>query len=398
MTIFYLTYWSINDGLSVSTAHPNLRILADLDKVSKIYYFSIERSEAPQFKPIALDIPKVEHIPIFSTNYTLRLLTKFADVRHIQKTLAQKAKTLRPDLIIARGAITGIFAYKLHRQTRIPYLVESFEPHADYMQQSGVWHKYGLSYQIEAYYERKIKQTAQHLVTVSHNYYKELADKENISKDRLSMVACCVQLDTFQFSEGLRQDFRTRIQARKDEYVGIYVGKFGSIYYDEEAFWLFKQLYDRLQGNFRLVLLSPTPIHELQAKLQKVNFPLAQTYITCALHTDVPGYLSAADIALSPIRPADCRRFCSPIKNGEYWACGLPILSPEGIGDDSDIIHKNPIAGAIFDLAQPDTIPKATQHLLDILANPQHREQIRQIAIQHRHFDTQKAVYQQIIR
>jgi hypothetical protein len=403
MKIFYISYWGVNDGLSVSTSQPNLRLLAERETVERIYYFTVERqdSTAASFQPVALAIAKTVHIPIVSRSFFLRPLTKFADLWRIWQSIKTTAAKEGVDFIICRGAITAMFGYWLSNKTGKPYIVESFEPHADYMHESGVWSKNSLAYRIESRYEDKAKQTAAALVTVSHNYWQQLTAVEKIAADKVFVVPCTVQLDAFAFDAVQRAAVRARLgetlAIAERTRVGIYVGKFGSIYYDEEAFELFKAAYNFYGGDFFLILLSPTPIAELQAKLARVGFPLAACFITCAPHHEVPHYLSAADFAFSPIRPAACRRFCSPIKDGEYWAAGLPILIPDGVGDDSDIIAAQPQGGAIFDAKQPLSILAALEKVEAQMQKPDYREAARALAAEHRNFELQKAVYAAVL-
>jgi glycosyltransferase involved in cell wall biosynthesis len=398
MNIFFISYWGVNDGLSVSTSQPNLRLIAEREDVKQIYYFTVERQDATAatFQPVQLDIAKTQHIPIVSRPLFLRPLTKFADLWRIWSKIKAIAQNHRPDLIICRGAITAMFGYWLSQKTGAPYIVESFEPHADYMYESGVWSRNGLAYQIERRYEQKAKQTASALVTVSHNYEQELINVEKLPAEKIYVVPCTVQLDTFAPNEEQRAELRIRLDIAPEERVGIYVGKFGSIYYDAEAFDLFKAAYNFFGGQFRLLLLSPTPVAELQQKLARVGFPLDKAFITCAPHAEVPHYLAAADFAFSPIRPADCRRFCSPIKDGEYWAAGLPFLIPDGVGDDSDIIRAAGYGGAIFDAKNPMSVVSALQSIAEQISQTNYRQEVRQLAIEHRHFDIQRRVYEAI--
>jgi hypothetical protein len=48
----------------------------------------------------------------------------------------------------------------------------------------------------------------------------------------------------------------------------------------------------------------------------------------------IPAYLSAADIGFVAVRQWPSKRYCSPIKTGEYLSCGLPVIVPEGVSDD----------------------------------------------------------------
>ena len=60
--------------------------------------------------------------------------------------------------------------------------------------------------------------------------------------------------------------------------------------------------------------------------------------ITECIHSKVPNYLSAADVALALVKIGESKKHLSPIKVGEYWSCGLPVLIPKGIGDETQII------------------------------------------------------------
>ncbi len=51
-------------------------------------------------------------------------------------------------------------------------------------------------------------------------------------------------------------------------------------------------------------------------------------------------YLNAADFSILTVKPTHVRLVCCAVKHGEYWANGLPIFVPTGIGDDSEVISK----------------------------------------------------------
>jgi hypothetical protein len=397
MKIFYISYWGVNEGLTVSTVFPNLRILSEYFQVKQIDFYTMERDRSQTVKDYFSPIAKVTHRPVYSKNLGFFLLTKIADWLRIRSTIISNAKTLKPDLVICRGAMAGAFGTLLYKKFGIPFIVESFEPHADYMLESGVWNKKSIRYKFQKKSESEIKKHADFLITVSQNYFRHLQEVEGILPERLKMVPCMVNAADFAFNQQNREVIRNKFGIEANVKVGIYLGKFGSIYYDEEAFQLFKAAERYFKGNFFLFLLSPTPVDEIIVKLRKVDFPLDKVWIGTAPHKEVPDYLSASDFAFSTIKPADCRRFCSPVKDGEYWANGLPILLPDMVGDDSDIIKKEG-AGAIFDIKDPDNIQNSFEIIETLISSTiEGRSKIAEIAKKYRNFDLGKAAYEEIM-
>jgi glycosyltransferase involved in cell wall biosynthesis len=259
------------------------------------------------------------------------------------------------------------------------------------MLESGVWKSYDPRYLFQRYWEKKQKQLAKGLLPVAENYRQQLI-KEGVTADRIVTVPCSVDMATFKYSEATRQLVRQRLGISSDAIVGIYVGKFGDIYYDAEAFDLFKAAADHFGPSFRLIILTPNILSEVRAKLTRVGFNEDEIFITKAPHVDVPGYLSAADFAFAPIKPAPCRLFCSPIKVGEYWAAGLPVLLTEGVGDDSAIIQQEG-GGAIFNLDQSTSVPTAIQQVAELLRVPNYRQQTVMLAQRHRSLDRALQAY-----
>ena len=69
---------------------------------------------------------------------------------------------------------------------------------------------------------------------------------------------------------------------------------------------------------------------------------------------EMPSYLAAGDIGMSFIKRCFSKLASSPTKNGEYLACGLPIIVNSGIGDSDRLIEETPAAILIEDFKDPD--------------------------------------------
>ena len=346
MKLLYLCYWGIDEGLTQATVFPQLRILAEMEHIHKIILSTIERDR----KLVEYSGPqhnKISFHPLYSKGLKPGVLNKIVDFVVFPQTLHKLVKAHGIDFILSRGTPAGSLAWKVFHKTGIPFGVESFEPHADYMLESGVWKKNGLKYRTQKKWEEKQKQDAQVVITVSHNYREQLLE-EGLPADKVHTIPCTVDTDSFAFDARERVAIRERLHIPEDSVVGVYVGKFGDIYYDTEAFNLIRQAFDFFGPTFFMLILTPQSKTQIEDYIKQHGLNPERVVIDCVPHLEIPHYLSASDIAFSFVKPAPSRKYCSPIKDGEYWANGLPVLMGENIGDDSRLIAAHPHAGFVF--------------------------------------------------
>ena len=391
MRVLFLSYWGLNDSLTVSTVFPHLQLLQQRPDVEAVLLITIERDgRMPEFR-LPFSAPKITYTSLRSKPGRNVLVTKTDDFRRFPRELAELAIEHRSDFLLARGAPAGALAYLVWKQSKLPFYVESFEPHADYMLESGVWQRYDPRYLFQRYWERKQKELARGLMPVAENYRRQLI-KEGVPAHRIVTVPCSVNLINFSYDVNRRAQVRAQLRISANAVVGVYVGKFGDIYYDQEAYELFRAAAEYFGVEFRLIVLTPNSLEEVRSHLAAVGLDGSRSFVTKAPHHEVPGYLSAADFAFAPIKSADCRQYCSPIKVGEYWASGLPVVLTEGVGDDSNIIQQEG-GGAIFNVEQPASIPAAMQRVAAILREPDYRTQISALAARYRSLDRAQQAY-----
>ena len=393
MKLLYLSYWGIEEGLTKATVIPHLRMLSDIDEIEKILFVSIERDS---FEVVDYLPSKVDFIPFQSKKLRLNHLTKINDVRAIVTFLKKKVEKEGINFMLGRSSLAGSILYKLHRKFGVKYAVESFEPHADYMYESGVWKWYDPRFLFQRNWEARQKKTATYLMPVSNHYRRKLID-DGIDQSRIELMPCAVNLERFKYSQGKRKALRKQLRIDEKTTVGIYVGKFGGIYYDlESAFSLFKIAFDFFE-DFRLILLTPDNKMQIEKKATGFSVSLDKISILKVEHHEVPGYLSAADFAFSLHLPGKTKKYLSPIKNGEYWASGLPIVISEGIGDDSEIVAESG-AGAILEFGKFSYTLKKIDHILRSKKLADLRNDIAQLALKHRSFEISRKIYGKIFR
>lgn len=385
MNVLYISYWGLNESLTDSTVFPHLKIAGEFERVKKITFVTVERTSDTLRK---VNLPKVEHIPLRSSQTGIATFNQILDFIKFPGQLVALCKLKKIDLILAKGVFAGALAHKVSKKCKIPYVTESFEPHANYMIESNEWDRSKLKYKFLKKWEQEQIEQAAHLFTVSDNY--KLFLEKTYNRSNVSNIPCCVYLNDFKYSEGDRKTIRQTLEIPETSIVGIYVGKFGGIYYEEEAYQLFREAFDFFP-DFRLLILTPNDRQILSTELLKKNVDLQKTNILFVKHEDVPKYLSASDFAFSTIKPAPSRKYCCPVKNGEYWANGLPILLTDGVGDDYQIIEKED-GGALFNLKKGNT-KEALIKIKALIQKKDYRINISALAAKYRSFEIVRTIY-----
>lgn len=391
MKVLYISYWGISDVLTKATVIPNLHLLRIY--ASRIYLATIERVEKQD-----VDLPPgVTHIWFRSFKWLPRYFEKAFDFLFFFCRLFWLVKARQIEIVVCRGSMAAAFGVFLYKTARIRFIVESFEPHSDYMVEANTWSDNGIEFRIQKWVEAQTILHAEHMAPVTHSYARMLGLK-GVSPERVTVMPCCVEIEKFQFDEGQRQTIRRRIGIPDDFITGIYVGKFGDIYLKEEAFSVFKKAQEIFDQKFFLIILTPQPIVEIQMYLEAWGYDRRFAYVAFVDHLKVRDYLSASDFAFSLIRPSPSRRYCSPIKNGEYWANGLPVLSTSGIGDDEEIIERNDV-GVIMGLS-PDGVTGALLKMKTLLTKGRLGQvaRIASIARNYRSFDIIRIGYEKIMK
>ena len=118
-----------------------------------------------------------------------------------------------------------------------------------------------------------------------------------------------------------------------------------------------------------------------------------------AKHEEVPDHLLLGDFAINPVKPVPSKRYCTSVKDGEYWACGLPVVIPHDIADDSDIIAEKGIGAVLKGFTKADYL-EAIKKIDSILLSqdlPAIKQRIRETAIKYRSFDIANEAYRKIL-
>lgn len=242
--------------------------------------------------------------------------------------------------VYSEGFPGAVIAHYVARLTGRPHIVHTFEPHTDYMIEGGTWKKTSWEAILLRKFETLVAKKAAVLMTATQAMIDIWQKK---TKAQFYRVPSCVDIKHFQFNQEERNALRKKYNILENEVVFVYLGKFGGMYVEKELLDFFKEVNLSKENSsyaFRLMILTPDKKEKIEALIRQSGMEMKQFIIESLTREQVPSYLSAADIAFSGVRQYPSKRFCSPIKHGEYLACGLPVIVPDGVSDDYLLVRK----------------------------------------------------------
>ena len=264
--------------------------------------------------------------------------------------------------IYSEGFPGAIIGHNLAKIFSLPHLVHTYEPHTDYMVEAGVWSADSWEARLLKIYEEKVAKGAKCIFTATEGMIKRL-EGLNINA-QIYRVPSCVDMSVFKFSQEGRDAVRKKYEIQKTDCVITYLGKFGGMYMDEEVFDFFKICEYSTELNYRYLIITPDHTEIILKYISIKELDLSKFIIVTLSRTEIGDYLSASDFGLVSVRQRPSKQFCSPIKNGEYWACGLPILIPKGISDDYLFAQEHNI-GIVFEDMSSKSMEEVSEKIVE---------------------------------
>jgi glycosyltransferase involved in cell wall biosynthesis len=295
----------------------------------------------------------------------------------------------------------GAFAYILARFSGKRLIIDSFEPHAEAMLENGSWTKKSLAYKSLIYFEKRMAKRAVAIIGTTAAMQEYAAKTYNTKLKQFFVKPSGVNTTLFSPNKDSREKNRKELALNENAVVGVYIGKFGGIYLYDEIILLIKAAQEQWGKDFYLFIYTSSDTKEIEKKLQKQHIDLRQICLSSYMpHQQVPQYLNIADFAINPVKPVPTKRYCTSIKDGEYWAMGLPIIIPPDISDDSDLIAKENI-GVIWEDFSLQGCKTAIENMHELLNSRDIaviKKKIRNIAIEKRSFNNAKEIYNSLYR
>ena len=290
----------------------------------------------------------------------------------------------------------GINGYLISILTGAKLIIDSYEPHAEAMVENGTWQKNSLKFRILFLFEKLMSRKASIIISATQGMRQFAKNKYNATFDKFYVKPACVDLALFNHNLEKNKKLLTEL-GLENKIVLLYAGKFGGIYLDKEVFDFAKVAYDYFGKNFNFLLLTSHKREQINLLCEAANLPQQVVISKFVFHSEIADYMRLADFAITPVKPVPTKRFCTPIKDGEYWALGLPIIITKDISDDSEIVENEQI-GVVLKSLNYKEYYSAIQQMDNIIMGDreQLRQKIRKIAEKYRSFDIAEKIYSEI--
>jgi glycosyltransferase involved in cell wall biosynthesis len=287
----------------------------------------------------------------------------------------------RIEMVHARGHIPATIALALKRRFGVKMIFDLRGLMAEEYVDAEHWREGGVPYRLTKATERRIFAATDGIVTLTERIWPIIKEWPGLRGRTVEheVIPCCVDLSLFKFSDEDRAR-RRRELGLDDQFTVVYSGSLDGWYLTEKMVDFFAAL---LKGNQQAHLLwltngSPERVRELMRsrQIETKNFS-----VLSVASPEVPSYLAAADAGLAFIKRCISKLASSPTKNGEYLACGLPLVINAGVGD-SDALIDDYKAGVLIEDFTDAELEDAGRAIEAMTARPEVRQQARAVAEQ----------------
>lgn len=299
------------------------------------------------------------------------------------------------DIIHAFAPVAGAVAWLSSRWSSMSFVLDSWEPHAESMVETGVWDRSSLAFRILWWLEKRMAKDADYLIAAHPEMIDYASKKWGLTPHRVTYRPACVDLHDFNPQRFDKAVLRQRHGLHEDALICVCASQLGGMYYRDETLVFFATCRQHFGSRFRVRLITTTSEEDIRERSRALGLDLPYVEILRCAPSEVPEQLALADFALNPQQAVPSKKYGTPVKNGEYWAMGLPIVMMKDTSQDSTFAL-NYSTGVVLDDLTLASIGTMWDPLQSLLLDPQCSNRCRDLAIQTRSFAIAEGAYRQV--
>ena len=285
----------------------------------------------------------------------------------------------RIEMVHARGHIPATIALALKKRFGTKMIFDLRGLMAEEYVDAGHWQKGSLPYRITKGTESQILAKTDAIVTLTERIWPIIREWQGLRGRAVhhEVIPCCVDLSLFKFDEEHRNRRRAELNL-DDRFTMVYSGSLDGWYLTEKMADFFAAFLQR-KPDAHLLWLT-TGSHDRVRELMRDRHVEQQSFSVLSIApAEVPSYLVAADAGLAFIKRCVSKIASSPTKNGEYLACGLPLIINAGVGDSDSLIN-DWRAGVLVEDFTPEEFSQAAHNIEAMVMKGSVRDNARSVA------------------
>ena len=200
------------------------------------------------------------------------------------------------------------------------------------------------------------------LILSISQHYKELLITKGIAPSKILVYPSGI--DPARYNNVSAGDIRDKYHLEKCKVV-IYIGAIAKVRQLDIAIKAFASVAGK--SNARLLMVGDgSDVINLKVLSSELGIADKTIFTGQVPQNDIPAYLAAADVGISPVPPSPFFKMSSPIKMLEYMAMARPVVANEEIPEHHDILSVSQ-AGILV----PYTREAFAQAILTLFNDPQ---------------------------
>jgi glycosyltransferase involved in cell wall biosynthesis len=382
--VLFISYNGMLDPLGQSQVLPYLRELAG--RGVRFTLLSFERAKA--FTPDGIaqceqlrEKLKTQGIEWHWLRYHQRpsIPATMYDVMAGYRKAGVLVRRNRIEMVHARGHIPATIALALKRRFGIKMIFDVRGLMAEEYVDAEHWREGGLPYRMTKATERRILAATDGIVTLTERIWPIIKEWQGLRGRAVhhEVIPCCVDLSLFSFSNEERARRRSEL-GLGERLTMVYSGSLDGWYLTEKMADFFASFLKH-NREAHLLWLTTGSHDRVRELMQSRNVESHNFSVRAVASAEGPSYLAAADVGLAFIKRCVSKVASSPTKNGEYLACGLPLVINAGVGD-SDLLIKEWKAGVLIENFTEDDYLNAAREIEATVRDPKVREKARLVA------------------
>lgn len=346
--VLYLSYTGMTEPLGQSQV---LTYLTGLSKTGQYRFVIISFEKANTFKEMADEINNTcteAEIKWHPLPYKQKpaVLRPYSNVLRMQRFAQLLHKKYQFSFVHCRSYLPSLVGLRLKKKYKLPFIFDMRGFWADERVDGGIWSLNKMIYRMTYHYfkrkEKEFLSAASHVISLTKAAKQEMLSwPDSSSFSAITVIPCCVDLNMFNdnlIERNSRINILNALKIAHDSFIICYSGSLGTWYMLDEMLKFFKQLSAKIPKAIFLILTGE-PQEMVFSEATTVGLAHDLLRVLKVPRHNVPEYLTICNMGLFFCKPVYSKMASSPVKQGEFMAMGIPVISNSHIGDTTEILN-----------------------------------------------------------